>query len=330
MEVCHQPNQHQHCFDIRSLSPSSHLMNNTNVDIDSITQHNNTQHQKHSTNTHHIAIGGGASIRGSIHEDLNQPNQDTFLVDQDHRLFGVFDGHGEQGHLVSSCIKQKLVEHFTAAQIKASSVEGAFRHTFESLDGLILARDESGSSGSTATVAYIEQDKLYLAAVGDCSAYLVEIDQNSDELKTTSLFSLHKPFQPEEEKRVKESGGKIAGEYVVHPTDDSKMINITRAFGDLDMKEACGVISKPEITVKSLDTDPDLDTFLVLSSDGLDCVPKDKMVRSVYCMIHECMQKDKDLNAMCYRLLGGLEKSMTFDSTNFFSDDTTLVVVLLS
>jgi len=58
------------------------------------------------------------------------------------------------------------------------------------------------------------------------------------------------------------------------------MINITRAFGDQDLKAACGIISKPEITVKSLeDHDPNIDTFLIISSDGLDCVPKEQVCR---------------------------------------------------
>lgn len=59
------------------------------------------------------------------------------------------------------------------------------------------------------------------------------------------------------------------------------MINITRAFGDQDLKAACGIISSPEIIVKKLDSDPNSESFLVLSSDGLDCVPSDKVCAAV-------------------------------------------------
>ena len=45
-----------------------------------------------------------------------------------------------------------------------------------------------------------------------------------DDLDVKSLFSLHKIYHPEESKRVTESGGKISGEYVVHPTDDAKVL----------------------------------------------------------------------------------------------------------
>lgn len=43
------------------------------------------------------------------------------------------------------------------------------------------------------------------------------------ELNITPLFAQHKPNHPEESKRITASGGKIAGEYVVHPTNDDKV-----------------------------------------------------------------------------------------------------------
>jgi len=274
-----------------------------------------------------VALAGGASVRGCIHEDLGQPNQDTFLIDEKHRIFAIFDGHGDQGHVVASDIKQRLVEQFTTSLNRASSVEDAFVHAFSVLDHHVCSQKSSNSSGSTATIAYVEDDHLYLAAVGDCSAHLVQIDPDSDDLSITSLFSPHKPEDPGESERVKASGGKIEGEYVVHPDDDCKMINITRAFGDQDLKSS-GIISVPVVNVRKIDRDLNMDTFLVLFSDGLECIPKDKIVTSAYLMIDDCMHSDKDLNAMCGRLLSNLEKSM-YGGDVYFSDDTTVVVVLL-
>lgn len=50
-----------------------------------------------------------------------------------------------------------------------------------------------------------------------------------------------------------------------------------------------------------------------------------------YSMIHECMQsEEKNLDSMCDKILTQLEKSMFSADTNYFSDDTTVVVVLLS
>lgn len=274
---------------------------------------------------------GGASVRGNIHEELGQPNQDAYLIDEHNRLFAIFDGHGDHGHVVAADIKHRLSEQFVSSLKRSPSIEDAFRHSFAVLDKHVCAQNTSSSSGSTATIAYVSDDTLYLAAVGDCAAYLVHRRSNTDDLDIKSLFALHKLHNECESKRIQASGGVISGEYVVHPKDDLKMINITRAFGDQDLKGS-GIISVPEISATSIRLDDviggvDDDVFLVMSSDGLDCIPQDKMVRSVHSMLREC--GSHDMNDMCGKLLDSLEKTV-FNGCSYFSDDTTLVVVNLS
>jgi len=270
-------------------------------------------------------VAGGASFRGNIHQENNQPNQDAFLIDEQRHLFAVFDGHGEQGHVIASEIKDQIAKQIISSLETSPSIEGAFKQSFSKIDAHICSQETSETSGSTATVAYIKQDTVYIAAVGDCAAHLVQLDQSSDKLKVTPLVTSHKPHNPSEQERVTQCGGKIDGEYVVHPTDCSKVINITRAFGDLDMKTSCGIIAIPDITTQILDHK--IDTFLILSSDGLDCVPQEKLVQAAFELLHKSTQSAKiDLNEMCHNLLEYLESSM-FDKSGYFSDDATVVIV---
>jgi hypothetical protein len=56
----------------------------------------------------------------------------------------------------------------------------------------------------------------------------------------------------EERERVIECGATIDGSYIVHPRDENCVIQISRAFGDFDMK-GCGIIATPHIVTKRME-----------------------------------------------------------------------------
>ena len=77
--------------------------------------------------------------------------------------------------------------------------------------------------------------------------------------KTIRMTTDHKANNPEEKKRVVNSGGHIKNNRV------NGSLAITRAFGDFFYKKF-GVISLPEISVYTVEPD---DRYLLIASDGL-------------------------------------------------------------
>jgi serine/threonine protein phosphatase PrpC len=342
---------------------------------------------------------GGASNVGEIHLELNQPNQDNFLLNDNNRLYAVFDGHGENGHDISSFLKNNLEVIFSKALHPSTSIVESLRSTFRSLDETICKSTKSESSGSTCAVAYVADDALYIAGVGDCTAIFAQADKTSNTVTTTALLPAHKLTNLSEMERIARSGAAVAGEYIVCKTDPNKVINMTRALGDQDMKSA-GIIPQPEISVtrlytppsspnsntpisfqlgddqQSINTDsntlnndsnsqtptdsltdirlngaensddvkyfdtlfsspqaPKKDSFLILTSDGLDQVDLKETANQAYRLLKERLSNSNetvDMSLLCSNLLQKLEDDLYERDGTGFSDDATIIVIPLS
>lgn len=196
-------------------------------------------------------LAGAASSIGEVHLEFSQPNQDSYLIDEEQKIYAVFDGHGDHGHVISSYLKNNLASIFSAALHPTQSIEGSLRHAFQILDENICKFTQSESSGSTCVMAYVDNNYLYVAGVGDCTAILVQANPTNGEFDTTTLLSSHKVNNSIEHSRILKTGAQVAGEYIICRTDPNKVINMTRAFGDQDMKSA-GVISLPDISIIKL------------------------------------------------------------------------------
>jgi len=195
---------------------------------------------------------------------LNQPNQDNFFINHDKRVYAVFDGHGDHGHYIASYLKHHIAARLSDSLNPSTSVLDSLRATFRVLDEAICSGRKSESSGSTCAMAYIDGDVLYVAGIGDCSVVLVQADESDGALTTTSLLPMHKLSNQVELSRISKTGAQMSGDYIVSKSDPNKIINMTRAFGDQDMKSA-GIISVPELSVTKLSY---VDLFSVQISDS--------------------------------------------------------------
>lgn len=218
---------------------------------------------------------------GSNSEKVNQDSfitRPNFLNREDCFLFGVFDGHGENGHLVSNFISNNLAEQVKSSVEKqrTQSLGQCLFSGYSMIFNLLLkSKIETSFSGSTAVTCLLDKDVLFTANSGDSRAIIGYINHDN-QITHQPLSKDHKPEIEEEAKRIHASGGRIepyrqanGQTYGPHriwlSNDDVPGLAMSRAFGDL---VACsvGVTWKPDITQYKLNTS---DKFILIGSDGV-------------------------------------------------------------
>lgn len=222
--------------------------------------------------------------KGKSGSNSDKVNQDSFLIQprfmnhQDVYLFGIYDGHGENGHLVSNYISSNLPgiiktkSSNTLDKVSAQAIHDSYQELFEQL----YAGDiDIGYSGSTAVTCLIKSSKLLTANSGDSRAIVAYLDKFG-KISHQSLSKDHKPDCKFEAERILQSGGRIepcrqADGQSLGPSrvwlaqDDVPGLAMSRAIGDL---VACsvGVTWQPEISEYSIS---EADKFILLASDGV-------------------------------------------------------------
>jgi len=227
----------------------------------------------------------------------------TFAQYSRHMMFlGVFDGHGAEGrpiaHFVRDNISRMTLEmasHHPHATIDTPPAAGenapppvsrdvhrirmeALRSAFSRAERGLT--DESNRidhlfSGTTAVVSWMFRDDVYTAWAGDSRCIVgraVEGDDGRVRYRPVDLSHDQKPSRPDEKKRVKSAGGRVArwrrniGPLRVWlPRDWIPGLAMTRSIGDTVLSEY-GVSPVPEVSYTRLCA---ADAFMVLASDGV-------------------------------------------------------------
>eukprot|EP00928_Gymnodinium_smaydae_P027502 TRINITY_DN21261_c0_g1_i6.p1 TRINITY_DN21261_c0_g1~~TRINITY_DN21261_c0_g1_i6.p1 ORF type:complete len:319 (-),score=46.80 TRINITY_DN21261_c0_g1_i6:687-1643(-) len=188
-------------------------------------------------------------------------------------LYGVLDGHGGVGTVdfVKRNLATRILKHELVGQHE--HMDTTLKDAFVRLDSDILGAlvcatsghtgsdSHTLSSGCCACVASICDSKLTIASVGDCRAILCS---SSDPPKVTTLTRDHTPTDEDELSRLKSCGAEISCDGYLNSA-----INVSRAFGDLNLQtkeKLTGMISDPDVSVHALD---DRAEFLLLGCDGI-------------------------------------------------------------
>lgn len=180
-----------------------------------------------------------------INQDKYLYLESVFGIDE-FDIFGVMDGHGEYGHLVTQYIKNSLETFFQNSNIffdysnlinlrknKRKKIEGMEKGKaiinqkeiykimskdnynilstfFNSLDRDIKNQIfDSYSSGCTCVINYRIYNKIICSNIGDSRSILISYDKNTNKYFYTLLSIDHKPSNPEEKKRIYKKGGEI-------------------------------------------------------------------------------------------------------------------------
>ena len=215
-----------------------------------------------------------AGYTSSGEKKINQDNffiEKNFLDEKDQFFIGICDGHGEQGHLISSYIS-KCLPNFLADTSDKSIIS-----SFISLNQNIVqnSKIDCSLSGSTCTSIILNQEKIISLNLGDSRTVLAR-NENGKYI-AVNLSTDHKPNIKEERKRILINGGRIKPFYddktkkfigtdrIWIREDDLPGLAMTRSFGDI-IAHSVGVISQPEIKRYGFNGN---EKFIILASDGI-------------------------------------------------------------
>jgi len=194
---------------------------------------------------------------------VKENNQDASIIlnnvlkIENYSIYGIMDGHGSNGHLVSNYVKEQIEKYFndvkTYRQNKklkkaVSSLEACdandiyeklkyndyeiIRHFFKKVDEELYDTNfDVHFSGTTCVLVFKIGQKIICSNVGDSRAVL--INKNKTDISSTKdlnqidnsnyefieLSHDHKPENKEERERIEKLGGEVAQEYFIGNED---------------------------------------------------------------------------------------------------------------
>ena len=282
-------------------------------------------HSRNFFNTKKCKISNYSSstMAGTNGFGITKTNQDSFIIKVDKNnnneneyTFGVFDGHGSEGHLVSQAIKQ----FFTNCSYFDYHSKSMILPLFDSLSRIINNSTyfDSIGSGSTVVLIHVTPEKIISINCGDSRAILITKKQN-----IIPLSRDHKPELPEEKARIEASGGRVDKIYGMGPfrvwfkNEDYPGLAMSRSIGD-KLAHKVGVSDIPEIKEFNIDDFEPL--AIIVASDGIwEFMPNEDVKNNVMNYSYS-----KDAN-MCAKKL--VEKArLIWQGTGYAIDDITCVV----
>ena len=290
-----------------------------------------------------------------ISDDKEKINQDSHLIIENlfslnFNIYGIFDGHGDNGHLISKFISEFMNDYYNnklnyylnekdKQKLFTEKITNIFlgnhlniiNNCSSSLDQEISAKInyDINDSGSTSVIVFLVDDVLICSNVGDSQCFLFNC--SSEDLWTfESLSKIHLASDEKEQKRIVECGGEIHPYFeedgVFEGPDRIYAKNkiypglvMSRTIGDLEAKKI-GVISEPDLIFKKIDNNS---KFLVIGSDGLwDAVKPYDVIRIVRPYFNK-----GDIEGACQILMK--KAVQQWEKEKEERDDITIIVVFI-
>ena len=223
-------------------------------------------------------------------------NQDTYLIKykingiKDFNMFGILDGHGCNGHLVSKFIsefiyinishhneiKQLSTPYEIYLKLKENNYQIIKQIYYKAEAALHTCEFECDFSGCTCNIIFQLGYNIICSNVGDSRAVMVsKSNEINSKYEYLHLSIDHKPTLPNEKKRIIKKGGKIE-QYVEYGVkkgpyrvwvkgEDFPGLAVSRSIGDL-IASKIGVIPEPEITERYIMGST---KYILIASDGV-------------------------------------------------------------
>ena len=232
---------------------------------------NNKKITNNANNNYFISSYGSYTLGGTDGFGHPKTNQDSYITKieelQDYKeyTFGVFDGHGLQGNLVSEGIRNYLMnctyDQYSAKQ-KIITMFNSLSKTIESSKNFDVF-----CSGSTVVIVHISKEKIVCANCGDSRAILINGLGN-----IVKLSRDHKPELIDEKKRIIAAGGRVDRIYGMGPyrvwfkDGDYPGLAMSRSIGDT-LAHKVGVSNIPEIMEFNINNVKPV--AIIVASDGV-------------------------------------------------------------
>ena len=305
---------------------TNHLQNSQEI----INDVSNNMIKSDLTNNYEISNYGSYTLAGTDAFGRSKTNQDSYLVKEEETLmntkeytFGVFDGHGLQGHSVSDAIKNFL-QNCSYDQYESR------KKIISMFASLSLSIESNKSfdifcSGSTVVIVHVTKEKIICANCGDSRAILLCRKENGCSI--IKLSRDHKPNLLEEKKRIIAAGGRVDRIYGMGPyrvwfkDGDYPGLAMSRSIGDT-LAHKIGVTDLPEIMEFNVSN---VNPFaIVVASDGVWEFMNNEQVKNIvikYMKSQDCFACSKEIVDKARQIWKG---------TTYAIDDITCVVTFFN
>ena len=187
-------------------------------------------------------------------------NEDYFMMNQERRIFVISDGMGgyQAGEIASEIASKTILEQFEAIQLFhfEEDIYKLLNKANDAILDYVKGHPECRGMGTTVVVAYLEDEKLHLANVGDSRGYGITKSSIKQLTQDHSLVA-----------ELVKIGSISAEEAESHP--DRNIIT-----------SALGVEHKYEVFIQSFDVN-EFD-YVLLCSDGLSNMVTSQEILNVF------------------------------------------------
>ena len=243
------------------------------------------------------------SLAGKNEFGKKKTNQDTFVIEKNingilnFNIFGVLDGHGDDGHFASQFVKRYVIHRIKNHPLikKLDEPKEIYKQLisnhYEIISNIYLDADiqiqkekfDFQRSGTTIVLVIQLEEHIICANSGDSRAIAIYDESlENNNLINSKIFPLSydcKPQLPNEKKRIYKCGGEV--EKIQYPDADSDDEHIpfrvwvkgkdypglamSRSIGDIDAKKV-GVIPNPQIVEYIIGYST---KYILICSDGI-------------------------------------------------------------
>lgn len=279
---------------------------------------------------------GWTCNKGLKPEACNQDSLSILVVEDSFALYGVYDGHGPNGHDVSAYAAKILPQLFLES-LETKDPQAAFMYAFPTAQKKIQEQTkfhifDAEISGTTCTMAYhdIMAQKIWIAHVGDSRALVGTVGSARCDLHMETID--HKPQLEKERYRIEHAdppGRVVFDGYFNHRVFAREGhypgLNMSRALGDCLAHRVAGLTAEPDVTMVDLESiESHKDRVLVLCTDGVW-----EFIESLEALkILEEAGKSKSASPIGVLARQGYDLWMA-DSDNELTDDITGLLVKL-
>ena len=317
----------------------------------------NTLNEEFSS-TNYIKVSEGLSIAGKNEYGNKKTNQDTFIIEKNvngilnFNIFGVLDGHGDDGHFASQFVSRFVVHRIKNHPLikKLDEPKKIYNQLISNgyeiianiyLDADVQIQKEKFNvtrSGTTIVLVIQLEEHIICANTGDSRAIAIFDENYEDNLVDSKIFPLSydcKPELPNEMKRIISCGGVV--ERTEYSDDDEEEeddddplpyrvwakgedypgLAMSRSIGDMDAKKV-GVIPNPQIVEYTIDF---FSKYMLLASDGIwEFISNEEAMR-----IGNKYYLRNDPKGLCHELTQKAIK--LWEKKDVVIDDITIIVV---